>query len=262
MENLIETAENKELYETKWKEQWNIAREHYGPLFFHRKRIIQRIIKKIKNNLLTGRVLEIGCGDGSLLSLFQGNTNKLYGCDISENAIQLAKKKFGDIAIFNIGDIIRLDSLPGGEFDCIICSEVLEHIENDELAIENLYHKLKKGGYLIVTVPHIKKYWLPLDWVDGHVRRYEKAELRKKMAKFGFTICEIKTWGYPLLHLYYKVVLKNVQERLVVKIVKKSELKRILSFILRSIFYIDDFFIPLSKGRNIYVLAKKTEDLS
>ncbi|RJS79470.1 class I SAM-dependent methyltransferase [Methanophagales archaeon] len=250
----MQKTENKSFYEAKWEEEWGFAREQHGPIFFHRKRMIR---KMIENYPLNGKILDIGCGDGSLLSLFRGGGNKLYGCDISEKAIELAKNKFGDIAIFTTGDITHFNSLPEGEFDVIICSELLEHIENDELAIKNLYYKLKKGGYLIVTTPHREKYWLLLDEIDGHVRRYEKAELEKKLTRNGFTVCESKTWGYPLLHLYYTLVLNKVKGRAKMKIVKKTKQKQIFSIILRSIFYLDDLFIPLSKGRNLFLLARK-----
>lgn len=247
-------AENKALYEMKWEEQWNIAREHYGPIFFHRKRMIQKIIK---NNIFKGKILDVGCGDGTLLSLFQGDGNELSGCDISDKAIELAKNKFGDIAIFTTGDITHCGSLPEGEFDVIICSEVLEHIEDDELAIRNLYHKLKTEGYLIISTQYIKKYWSLHDELDGHVRRYEPNELENKIKENGFVVCECWSWGYPLLQLYHKVVLEKVKERTKEKVIRRTTLKRNLSFLLSTIFYFDDLFIHSSKGRTIFLLAKK-----
>ena len=227
-----------ELYDDKWKDEWKSSRECYGPVFYHRKRLIREIIK---NNSLKGKILDVGCGDGTFLSLFQESTNQLYGCDISEKAIEFAKLRFGDIATFTTGDITDISSLKG-EFDVIICTEVLEHIEDDELALKTLYHKLKEGGHLIISTPHMKKYWTQDDEADGHVRRYEKEELENKIAKTGFIICESWTWGYPLFHLYHKVILRPIQRQTVKRVTKKPKLRQILSVVLRSFFYFDDFF--------------------
>lgn len=247
-------SDRKKFYDAKWEDNF-FALDHSSPSFFHRKRMIKRLAGK-KN--LTGKILEVGCGDGSLLSLFRGDKNELYGCDISEKAIQLAKSKFGDDGYFAMGDLTNHSSLPTGEFDVIICSEVLEHIKNDELAIKSLYNKLKVGGHLIITVPHRKKYWSAIDVLDGHVRRYEKEELERKITKNGFIVCESLSWGYPLLHLY--IFLKSINGKTVRSIERKStksKFKGILSTAFRLILYVDDFFMNTPNGKTLFLLAKK-----
>jgi SAM-dependent methyltransferase len=81
---------------------------------------------------------------------------------------------------------------PDGTFDCVIASEILEHIPEDDLAIAELVRVLKVGGMLAVTVPR----WLPerVCWLlsdeyhaneGGHVRIYQASALRDKIRGRG-----------------------------------------------------------------------------
>lgn len=91
------------------------------------------------------------------------------------------------------GDALRLP-FADGTFDRIIASEVLEHVEDDELALEELHRVLKPGGTLAATVPS----WLPeqVCWAlseqyhapcveGGHVRIYSEPLLRRRMREAG-----------------------------------------------------------------------------
>ena len=253
----IKNNSNSVNYDEKWKTQWGPARMCYGPSFYHRKRLIQNIFKKYS---LEGDIVEVGCGDGSLLSHFYRSSNNLHGYDISEEAIELAKLKFGDTASFSVGDITKPDLLFEKKFDVVLCSEVLEHIENDRLVVKRLYNLLKPGGHLIITVPHLKKYWSHLDTSDGHVRRYEKDALEDTLNDMGFVVYENFDWGYPLFHLYYERILKRERKNIMGDVSRKPVLKYFLSKILILFCYFDDFFINSGKGRTIFMLCKKEKN--
>ncbi len=93
-----------------------------------------------------------------------------------------------------VGDAL---SLPYADetFDCVIASEILEHVTQDNAAIAELIRILKVGGTLAVTVPR----WLPeqLCWLlsdeyhanlGGHIRIYRASELRDKIAGSGLEL--------------------------------------------------------------------------
>jgi ubiquinone/menaquinone biosynthesis C-methylase UbiE len=71
-------------------------------------------------------------------------------------------------------------------FDCVLCSEVLEHVPDDDKAVVELRRVLKPGGVLVVTVPYQKRYWAEDDEYVAHLRRYEPGELEQKLERAGF----------------------------------------------------------------------------
>jgi len=72
------------------------------------------------------------------------------------------------------------------KFDVIYCSNVLEHIENDELVLNELNSKLKNAGSLIIYVPAFQDIYSDLDKKFGHFRRYQKSDLLRKLKNSGF----------------------------------------------------------------------------
>ena len=93
-----------------------------------------------------------------------------------------------------VGDARALP-YPDQTFDCVIASEILEHIPADDAVIAELIRVLKVGGTLAVTVPR----WLPeqVCWLlsddyhsneGGHIRIYRANQLRGKIAGLGMTL--------------------------------------------------------------------------
>jgi SAM-dependent methyltransferase len=93
-----------------------------------------------------------------------------------------------------LGDALSLP-YPDETFDCVIASEILEHVPQDDAAIAELVRVLRVGGTLAVTVPR----WLPeqVCWLlsdeyhsneGGHVRVYRASELRDKIAGRGLQL--------------------------------------------------------------------------
>lgn len=145
-----------------------------------------------------GTICDFGCGAGDSFPVYrkQWPKSKLIGIDFSEAAINLCSKKFPDIAHFICGDV---NSIP--QVDIIICSNVLEHLDNDEEIIEKL---LKKCKNLYVVVPYNEK---PLS--KEHIRVYDE----KSFSRFNPQKIEIflsKGWSYFGTTLYWNIYIKNV----------------------------------------------------
>jgi len=101
----------------------------------------------IKDN---SKILDAGCGTGSLLSILS-KTNprvKLYGIDISSEMLKIARKKLGRKANLELSSVEELSKKE--YYDYIFSSDAFHHYANQELAMQNFYQALKKGGYLIV----------------------------------------------------------------------------------------------------------------
>ncbi len=77
--------------------------------------------------------------------------------------------------------------------DSILCSNVLEHIEDDAALVANADQVLKPGGRMIFIVPRGEKLYSTLDEAIGHYRRYDKARLRKLFEDLGYEVEELFT---------------------------------------------------------------------
>jgi SAM-dependent methyltransferase len=80
----------------------------------------------------------------------------------------------------------------GKKFDTVVCINVLEHIKNDEKALENMFRILLQGGNLLLFVPAIPQLYGSLDIDPGHFRRYTKKMLTKRISHVGFQIKKIE----------------------------------------------------------------------
>lgn len=103
------------------------------------------------------KILEVGCGDGSItlpLSLFGGTVNAF---DIDENLVENVKRDVSARGIKNVS-ITKNDaysySAHGDKYDIIVVSEVLEHTDQPALIVAKLKDHLATGGYMIVTIPN------------------------------------------------------------------------------------------------------------
>jgi SAM-dependent methyltransferase len=91
-------------------------------------------------------------------------------------------------------DISNLGVMTNG-ITTVICSEVLEHIDEDWRAIQELHRVLRPGGYLILTVPLHQRYWGRDDEIAGHRRRYDLAALVQRLQSCGFEVITVTKVG-------------------------------------------------------------------
>lgn len=100
------------------------------------------------------KILDAGCGEGHLIvKLYNNNgNNSYYGIDITDVALKKAEISC-PYAIFEKKDLANLESYRNF-FDVVICTEVIEHIFEYEIVIEEFKKILKKDGYIIITFPN------------------------------------------------------------------------------------------------------------
>jgi ubiquinone/menaquinone biosynthesis C-methylase UbiE len=130
----------------------------------------------------SGRILDIGSGTAPV----SPDLTRTVLADVSAEAMKNVE------GMATVVTSITQMSFEAASFDCILCSEVLEHIQDDEKAVAELRRVLKPGGVLVVTVPFQKRFWAEDDEYVGHVRRYDPGELEQKLQSGGFQI--IKTY--------------------------------------------------------------------
>lgn len=243
---------NNRYYDKLWIKEWgNVADYNFSSKT--RFRIIMRLLKEYKIPR-HAKILDCGCGTGNLLlKLKNKNYTNLNGSDFSESAISISKNKNFN-RVFK-ADLTKLNSFNKRKFDVIICSEVLEHIKNDKLAIKNLFLMLNKEGILIISVPYQGIYWSQHDNFSGHIRRYEKNELENKLKEKGFNILESFGWGGLMYPIYHRILTKKSPSSVMGK--KNKFIKKILSRILYFIFFIEDLSKVKKRARRIFIVTQK-----
>lgn len=139
--------------------------------------------------------LDIGCGNGDVSQHFASKGWSGKAIDSSEAAIKEAKLNLASFSNIRV----EKESLSQEKevFKTIFLIDVLEHIEDDETVLKNIFTLLSSSGYLIIVVPSNPKEWSWDDDFYGHYRRYSVEEIRKKMINAGFKPLIIWDITYP-----------------------------------------------------------------
>jgi len=149
------------------------------------------IFKETTKYRNSGRVLDIGCAYGYLLKRFEKNFD-LYGLDVSEYAIEKARKKIPGANLL-VRDIEKKLPYPDNYFDIILMIDILEHIRKEKHfeILAEVRRCLKGGGVLYVSTPNkniIRKTFFKIpDKMEHHIALLTNEELLKLLVKNGLT---------------------------------------------------------------------------
>ncbi|HET6568349.1 MAG TPA: class I SAM-dependent methyltransferase [Rhodothermales bacterium] len=134
-------------------------------------------------------VLDAGCGEGHTVKyLAERNPDlKLTGVDVSEGAVGFAQEQLGDRARFRAGSVYKLP-FSDRSFDTVVCSEVLEHLDEPERAVAELKRVARNA--VVITVPREPYFqwlnnvgqWLGVSPDPGHVNFWNKEEFQRFVA--------------------------------------------------------------------------------
>jgi 2-polyprenyl-3-methyl-5-hydroxy-6-metoxy-1,4-benzoquinol methylase len=159
-------------------------------------------------NLDNKNILDIGCYDGTFLSLIRNKNNDFYGIEASEYGIKEAIKKGVKMKNFYFNDI---DKIPfkSDFFNLIIAGEIIEHIYDTDFFLKEIFRLLKKDGFLLISTPNIaslgRRIMLlfglnPIIEISpnqqdssGHIRYFTFRALEEILAKHGFKILTKKS---------------------------------------------------------------------
>ncbi|MDH6060742.1 methyltransferase domain-containing protein [Chrysosporum bergii ANA360D] len=172
----------------------------------HHAYIIPHLIKMISEsapvveNKPKARILDIGCGNGSLSNLIAQCGYEVVGVEESESGVKLARDAFPNCRFIQ-GSIYNLPYGEIGEnFDIVIAAEVIEHLFFPKQLVINAKKYLKPNGSLILTTPYhgyIKNIILALSgkmdqhftalWDGGHIKFFSVATMTNLLQLEGYT---------------------------------------------------------------------------
>ena len=152
------------------------------------------------NPYINGNVLEIGSGIGNISRLIKTDGD-VYLSDVRDQYIEVLRKDFGDKNVIKLDlvnpnfDVFYSEYI--GKFDFVFALNVIEHIENDKLALQNMNKLLKKGGKMFILVPAYQNLYNQFDISLEHYRRYTETSLRmifpeKKKIRFYLINFELR----------------------------------------------------------------------
>ncbi len=147
-------------------------------------------------------ILEVGAGIGNFTDLLK-QAGKVVAIDIDKKYLSNLKRRFGRRILVGFGDIEKntlffSKSQSAKKFDSIVCLNVLEHIQEDLKALENMAKLLKPKGKLFLLVPAHKILFSKFDEELGHYRRYTKNDVESKLKRAGFNdanVFYLNWWG-------------------------------------------------------------------
>ncbi len=234
--------------------------------FWHknRKYFLEKVIKNLAlpSNMLGA---DIGCGNGSILSFLQKRYDKgtFTGIDGYAEALVNCRNRNSEV-ILQLQDITALDRIENEDnrYDIVFLMDVLEHLEKPEITLQRIKGVLKKGGYIIATVPACQSLWSDRDAFLGHYKRYSNSEFKTLFSKEGYSV---KKGNYFFSHLFFPTYISRL---IFSKLAKKSgqeiesdELKKVP--IINEILYLVgvleirlSLVMRLPFGTSVYCIAR------
>jgi ubiquinone/menaquinone biosynthesis C-methylase UbiE len=222
-----------------------------------RRELVVYLVEKYIGSLKNKKILDIGCGSGVLIDDFIKREAEAYGVDMSLRAAEFFKKRGLDVKKG------KAEKLPykNQTFDAVCAIDLLEHIKSEKQTLKEARRVLKRNGVLVVFAPAFRALWSSRDDRLGHVRRYKKGELEKKLTNVGFKIIDSNYYVFLFFPFWLIRVLfeklsfgqKNIKTDLML-------VPKWLSKLLLSILRIENFFLRFVNfpfGVSTFVVGKK-----
>jgi len=201
------------------------------------------IFSKITSVINTMNIIDFGAGFGYFCDHLASNGKKVVAVETNQEAIRRLKQKNYETHS-SLNDIKIRDKT-------VVSLNVLEHIKNDQRALDNLYNFMEAGEDLILYLPVSMSVWSDLDVLVSHYRRYSKQEIIEKLETSGYSILSMEYvdfvgWVTLLLMKFFRLQIGF----------DENKIKFYDRYIFRYLIFLDKFFLRVI-GKNILVVASK-----
>jgi ubiquinone/menaquinone biosynthesis C-methylase UbiE len=175
-----------ELYDWGWRKELQAGKEERGNLQTNLEFLNQTDLIKPED-----RILEIGCGIGTIVNELSGKDHDIIGIDISGEAIEYGSEKYDDIRL----EVQAAETLPYEDesFEVVLSFDLFEHIAEIDKHISEVRRVLRPGGYYLFQTPNrysniiYETLWTKsLQWRRYHPSLHSPGQLRRRMARHGF----------------------------------------------------------------------------
>jgi len=206
----------------------------------------------------TGRLLDVGSGNGIAGHLLRGKYAEIVLSDYSDTLVVALLRKFKKTPSVSV---VQVDAkrLPYTDyFDTIIAADIIEHIDDDMVCLKGFFRALRPGGLLFLSVPAIPTLYGRRDAKYGHYRRYTKRGLKRQVGEVGFTVKKVFYWNFIGVAPYW--VSEKIFRRELVGPVRTGSVKwasRVLNVFLFWLLRLESRISWLPLGLSLVVIAQK-----
>lgn len=215
-------------YHEYWQDLTGSHAFHPGNQF--RYRLIVKELQRL--SLRPNDILDCGCGDGSLIHELRNSypNSTFYGTDVADNVP--ANNPRSGIHFFkaDLGRPISGDLKK--RFDFVVCSEVIEHVDNDYQLLENLVALGKPNSKIILTTQSGTIY--RTEQYLGHLRHYDLSALCDRFRQAGVEILRAYHCGWPFLNAQ-KIVAHHLFSSVQQMVIKPAEPSVAVRFAMSSL---------------------------
>lgn len=172
-----------------------------------RQHALEQLNKYLK--ITTPIILEIGCSSGQMLKLMKASLPGAFviGSDYVREPLEHLLGHIPGTPLLQF-NLLKCP-LPDASLDAVVLLNVLEHIEDDKKAIQQLYRILKPGGLAIIEVPTGQNLYDVYDEMLMHYRRYNLKQLAVEFEKTGFNVFERSHLGFSIYPPFWLVKQRN-----------------------------------------------------
>lgn len=195
-----------------------MARVEHDHWWFRAKRdLVAGLVERVRTSGGTegqGPALDVGCGTGEFLNTLAGiGYRPVVGTDASATALDFAEDSSGASGS-PAGAVAEQLPFPDETFALVTSLDVIEHLDDDVLALREYRRVTRPGGVLVIAVPAYRWAWSDHDVALGHRRRYTASALVDAATRAGLDVDHVTyyhAWLVPLALLLRKTPLGRLQ---------------------------------------------------
>jgi len=179
------------LYNRSYYQRWGMEEGESEPIRRMKAQTAELLLKRVERFIRPGKLLDVGCAAGHFMEAAANRGWDVWGVEISEYSAALAKSKFGE-RIIN-GSFLDAN-LRENFFDCLLMSDVLEHLSDPHPALEKTCRLLRPGGLLVVVTPDTSaliskifgQYWITFQ--EEHLIYFNRHNIKIFLKRYAFEI--------------------------------------------------------------------------
>lgn len=159
---------------------------------------LQKIVNSFTDFRQTGNFVDIGFGEGGMLSVAEKNGWKCFGTELSPHSLEYGESRGWTVS----KDAFSDDRFPKNGFDVVTMVELIEHVPNPDFFLETAYKLLRPNGLLFLTTPNpqsVNQRFLGTEWSvispPEHITLWSTRGLKQALERNNFTVQKFRTDG-------------------------------------------------------------------